>query len=225
MRARRTRQSSLTRETIRDDDGEIDHHAHTSDLDRDLVAPDTSTLSWDEEAHQEAWYEVDTLVERDSDAALYLQQIALYQQERGEESDDDEDDNEDDVEESDVDDNDAQLIALLRRQRVRGEPFDVMRFFDALAAEYNWTDAQIRATPWRSLLGYARESELRHEREARAYRNAQRGNGYRNGRDLDLDTDGDDYDDVEHTIEIDEARVGRLLARDVPIPYQRSRGA
>jgi hypothetical protein len=39
-------------------------------------------------------------------------------------------------------------------------PFDPMRLFARIARFYGWTHAEIMATPWRTLLGYAREAEI-----------------------------------------------------------------
>lgn len=56
------------------------------------------------------------------------------------------------------------------------EPFDVARFFESLSAEYGWLPSQIMEQPWKTLLSYAREADLRKQREQKAIEDAQRTN-------------------------------------------------
>ena len=176
------------------------------ETDASLATPHATTLAWDDEAHASAWEQVDAVSDRDSDAALYLHQVALVQSAAS-------------IEPEIVDDHsqpspvDAPASSpRLLRLRPRADAFDVMRFFEAIAAEYHWSHEQIMGVPWKTLLGYAREAELRHEREERAIRDAQRAN---NGGAL---PSGDG--DVDALVAQDEARVQRLLAQGAPLRYE-----
>jgi hypothetical protein len=50
-----------------------------------------------------------------------------------------------------------------------------MRMIARVAKFYGWSDADVRRTPWKTLLAYAREADIMTEEDNKRYQDAQRG--------------------------------------------------